>query len=538
MKSSSWRFGPVAAAIAVALPMFAVLIAIAQGATGADAELWAHLREHVLSRVIANTVILVVGVVVIATALGTSLAWLTAACEFPGRAFFSWALLLPMAMPAYVLAFVAVATLDYAGAVPTGLRGLFGNGFPFPPIRSAGGTIAVLALASYPYVYLMARGAFLTHGARVLEAAQSLGLGPWAGLFRVAVPLARPWLAGGAALVAMETLADFGAVSVFNYDTFTTAIYKAWFGLFSIETALGLALLLLLFVTLALVAERVARGRARFSAADSGVKAAERLALPGARGWADFAYAAMVFALGFVLPSIALARWALKVAAIDLDLRYLGYILRTLGLAGMATLACLALALVLGYATRVADNKVTRSASRIATLGYAIPGAVLAVGVVSTLGAIDLRFRALAGGEGLWLQGTVFALLLGYVARFLAVAHGPIQGGFTRIRPSLEEAARSLGLSAREIVSRLHLPLLGAGLGTAALLVFVDVMKEMPITLMTRPFGWDTLAVRVFEMTAEGEWERAALPALAIVVAGLLPVALLTWRMERAARAA
>jgi iron(III) transport system permease protein len=538
MSASSSRLGPAVAAIAVALPMIAVLIAVLHGAMGADTALWAHLREHVLARVVANTVILVFGVVTIATLLGTALAWLTAACEFPGRGFFSWALLLPMAMPAYVLAFVAVATLDYAGVVPTALRGWFGSGFPVPPIRSAGGTIAVLSLAAYPYVYLMARGAFLTHGARVLEAAQSLGLGPWAGLFRVAVPLARPWLAGGAALVAMETLADFGAVSVFNYDTFTTAIYKAWFGLFSIETALGLALLLLVFVAAALALEHVARGRARFAIADAGVRHAERLALPGARGWCAFAFAATVFALGFVLPIVALARWAWDVAPIDLDARYLGYALRTLGLAGMAAIACVALALVLGYATRAADGALTRAASRVATLGYAIPGTVLAVGVVSVLGAVDLRLRAYTGGEGLLLQGTVIALLFGYVARFLAVTHGPVQGGIARIRPSLEEAARSLGLSGREIVSRLHLPLLGAGVGTAVLLVFVDVMKEMPITLMTRPFGWDTLAVRVFEMTAEGEWERAALPSFAIVVAGLLPVALLTRRMERAARVA
>jgi iron(III) transport system permease protein len=213
-------------------------------------------------------------------------------------------------------------------------------------------------------------------------------------------------------------------------------------------------------------------------------------------------------------------------------------VLRTLALAGMAAAACLLLALVLGYATRVSQGPVTRAAARIATLGYAVPGAVLAVGVVGALGAVDGLWRGMAGGEGLWLQGTVLALLLGYVARFLAVAHGPVQGGFTRIRPSLEEAARGLGLSAGQVVTRLHLPLLGAGIGTALLLVFVDVMKEMPITLMTRPFGWDTLAVRVFEMTAEGEWERAALPALVIVMAGLLPVALLTWRMERAARTA
>lgn len=532
------RAGPAIAAILVAVPMVAVLAAIVHGAAGADPALWAHLREYVLARVVVNTVVLVVGVVAVASALGTALAWLTAACEFPGRGFFSWALLLPMAMPAYVLAFVAVATLDYAGAVPTALRGWFGAGFAVPPIRSTGGVIAVLGLAFYPYVYLMARGAFLTHGARSLEAAQSLGFGPWEGLFRVAIPLARPWLAGGAALVAMETLADFGAVSVFNYDTFTTAIYKSWYGLFSIRTALGLALLLLAFVILALAAERFARGRGRHTAADSGVRAASRLALPGARGWAATAVATAVFAIGFVLPALALARWAIDVAPIDLDARYVSYVLRTLALAGMAALACLALAITLGYATRFSAGRLPQAASRLATLGYAVPGTVLAVGVVTALGAVDRAYRAVAGGEGLWLEGTVFALLFGYVARFLAVAFGPVQGGFTRIRPSLEEAARSLGLATRELVARLHLPLLGAGIGTALLLVFVDVMKEMPITLMTRPFGWDTLAVRVFEMTAEGEWQRASLPALAIVVTGLLPVALLTWRMERAARAA
>jgi iron(III) transport system permease protein len=538
VNATTQRAAPAIAAILVALPMLAVLAAVVHGAAGADPALWAHLREYVLARVIGNTLVLVVGVVAVAAALGTALAWLTAACDFPGRGFFSWALLLPMAMPAYVLAFVAVATLDYAGAVPVLLRSWFGAGFAVPPIRSAGGVVAVLGLAFYPYVYLMARGAFLTHGARALEAAQSLGFGPWEGLFRVAIPLARPWLAGGAALVAMEALADFGAVSVFNYETFTTAIYKSWYGLFSIETALGLALLLLAFVVLALAAERLARGRGRYTASDSGARAATRLALPGARGWLATAFATTVFALGFVLPALALARWAVAVAPIDLDLRYVAYVARTLALAGMAALACLALAIALGYATRYSDGRVPQAAARLATLGYAVPGTVLAVGVVSALGVVDRAYRAAAGGEGLWLEGTVFALLFGYVARFLAVAYGPVQGGFTRIRPSLEEAARSLGLVTRELVARLHLPLLGAGVGTALLLVFVDVMKEMPITLMTRPFGWDTLAVRVFEMTAEGEWQRAALPALAIVAAGLAPVALLTWRMERAARAA
>ncbi|HET8692509.1 MAG TPA: iron ABC transporter permease [Steroidobacteraceae bacterium] len=539
MDAASARAGPASVAILVALPMAAVVAAIVQGALGAEPALWDHLREYVLARVAANTLVLAVGVVAVAGCLGTALAWLTAACEFPGRAFFSWALLLPMAMPAYVLAFVAVATLDYAGIVPTALRAWLGNDLWLPPIRSAGGVVAVIGIALYPYVYLMARGAFLTHGARVLESAQSLGLGPWQGLFRVAIPLARPWLAGGMALVAMEALADFGAVSVFNYDTFTTAIYESWYGLFSVETALLLALVLLSFVALALAAERLARGRRRYTAADAGARAPLRLALPGFRGWLATAFAGGVFAVAFVLPAVALARWALAVAPFDLDGRYVAYVMRTLALAGMAALACLALAVALGYATRKPSaGRLAHAAARFATLGYAVPGTVLAVGVVTALGAFDSAWRAHLGGDGLWLSGTVLALLFGYVARFLAVAYGPIQGGFSRIRPSLEEAARSLGLATRELISRLHLPLLGAGIGTALLLVFVDVMKEMPITLMTRPFGWDTLAVRVFEMTAEGEWERAALPSLAIVAAGLLPVALLTWRMERAARAA
>ena len=399
--------------------------------------------------------------------------------------------------------------------------------------------IAVLGFASYPYVYLMARGAFLTHGARVLEAAQSLGYGPWTGLVRVAIPLARPWLAGGAALVAMETLADFGAVSVFNYDTFTTAIYKAWYGLFSIETALALALLLLGFVAIALAAEQVA---ARTQPSHGGRCGQARAGSAGAHGCARLDRP--LPSRGRSSPSVSCCPASPSCAGRSRSRPSTSthatssYILRTLSLAVMAAFACLALALVLGYANRLSSGVLPSVAARIATLGYAVPGTVLAVGVVTVLGGVDGAVRSLAGGEGLWLQGTVLALLLGYVARFLAVAYGPVQGGFTRIRPALEDAARSLGLVPREIFARLHLPLLGAGVGTALLLVFVDVMKEMPITLMTRPFGWDTLAVRVFEMTAEGEWQRAALPALAIVAAGLLPVALLTWRMERAARAA
>jgi iron(III) transport system permease protein len=534
--TSAGRFVPGTAAMLVALPMLAVLAAVLHGAAGADPVLWEHLREFVLPGVTRNTFVLVAGVVSLSLVLGVSLAWLTAACEFPGRHVFAWALLLPLAMPAYVLAFVAVATLDYAGPVPTRIREWLGPDAAVPPIRSTGGVIAVLALAFYPYVYLLARGAFLTHGTRALEAGRSLGLGPWAGFLRVALPLARPWVAAGAALVAMETLADFGAVSVFNYDTFTTAIYKSWFALFSLETALQLALVLLAFVAAALALEQLARGRARYAPGGAGARPPPRLCLRPAAAAAATAYCSAVFALAFALPALCLARWAFEVAPIDLDARYLAYVLRSLALAAMAAAACGALAVVLGWSVRAGGGWPARLAARAATLGYAVPGTVLAVGVVGALAAADHAWVALGAAEGLWLQGTVLALVLGYVARFLAVAHGPVEGGLARLRPSMGEAARSLGLGRLAVLLRVHLPLLRAGVGTALLLVFVDVMKEMPITLMTRPFGWDTLAVRVFEMTAEGEWRRAALPALVITLAGLLPVMLLTRRIEHAPR--
>lgn len=530
------RLLPGTAALLVALPMVAVLAAVLHGATGADPELWAHLRSFVLPGVARSTLVLLTGVVVLSLILGVSLGWLTAACDFPGRGFFAWALLLPLAMPAYVLAFVAVATLDYAGPVPSLLREWFGAGFALPPIRSAAGVIVVLALAFYPYVYLLARGAFLTHGTRALEAGQSLGLDPWAGFFRVALPLARPWIAAGAALVAMETLADFGAVAVFNYDTFTTAIYKSWFGLFSLETALQLALVLLALVAVALALEQLARGRARYALAGAGARPPARLRLRLGPALAATGFASLVFALAFALPALCLAVWAFEVAPLDLDARYFAYVTRTLFLAGIAAVACAALALVLGWAVRAGGGWVARIAARVATLGYAVPGTVLAVGVVGALAAADFAWVGLGAAEGLWLQGTVLALLLAYVARFLAVAHGPVEGGLARLKPSLAEAARSLGLGRLAVLLRVHLPLLRAGIGTALLLVFVDVMKEMPITLMTRPFGWDTLAVRVFEMTAEGEWRRAALPALMITLAGLVPVVLLTRRIEDASR--
>ena len=528
--------GPLWVAAAVAALPATVLAALFVGAFGAPAADMRHLLEHVVPGVLVNTLVLVVGVTLLAGLIGTTLAWLVSAYEFPLRSVFSWALLLPMAIPAYVLAFVAIAGLDFAGPAQTWLRSVLGPELRLPPIRSTGGVIVVMSLALYPYVYLLARGAFATQGRRALEVAASLGLTPRQALLRVQLPMARPWIAGGAALVAMETLADFGTVAVFNYDTFTTAIWRAWSALYSIEAALQLAGLLVLLVAVALVFEQRARAAQRHTAL--GGPEAPRRRLFGWRAAAATAAPAAVLLAALVLPGITLVGWALDHAARDLDADWLQAAGRSVALGLMAAVLVCALALALAYAARARPDGAVRGLARIATLGYALPGAVLAVGVFLPVAGLNNLFeavgRALGADWPLYLQGTVAALLLAYAVRFLAVAHAPIEAHLGRITRTIDDGARLLGANGAALVRRVHLPLLRTGLLTAAALVFVDVMKEMPITLMTRPFGWDTLAVRVFELASEGEWTRAALPALAIVLVGLLPVALLLRRAERA----
>ncbi len=530
--------GAVALAGALALPALVPLFIIAGSLFDVETEVWSHLARYILPDVIFNTLWLLAGVTAITGILGTGLAWLTAVCDFPGRRFFDWALLLPLAIPGYVLAFVAVGLLDYSGPVQSWLRSEWGTSAWVPPIRSTNGwgVIFVLSLALYPYVYLIARSAFLSQGRRVLEAAQTLGLSSRQAAWQVALPMARPWIAAGLALVAMETLADFGTVSVFNYTTFTRAIYSAWFGMFSVSAALELAAVLMFFVLGALWLERSSRARVRYSGDRSAAYAERRIELTGAGRWGAFAAAASVFLFAFLLPFAQLLAWAGKHAATDLDVRYVGFALRSLTLAGSAAGVILVASVLLAYVTRAEPGPWTRVLARLGTLGYAIPGTVLAVGIFVPLAWFNNQLQsglnAVFGGAApsIYLQGTLVTVLVAYLARFLAVGFGPVESSLQRVTRSLDEAAISLGVTGTALLKRVHLPLLRTGIATGAALVFVDVMKEMPITLITRPFGWDTLAVRVFEMTTEGEWERAALPAVVIVLAGLIPVALLTRR--------
>ncbi|WP_068825034.1 ABC transporter permease [Pseudomonas sp. BMS12] len=528
------RWYPIACAIAalVLLPLSVLLLSWHQ----VDSEIWAHLWQTQMPRLLGNTLLLVGGVSCGVLLLGVSLAWLTSLCEFPGRRWLDWALMLPFAIPAYVLAFVFVGLLDFAGPLQSLARDWFGSGIRFPRVRSSCGVIVVLVLVFYPYVYLLARGAFLAQGKGLMEAARVLGLSPWQAFWRVALPMARPAIGAGLALAIMETLADFGAVSVFNFDTFTTAIYKTWYSFYSLSSATQLASLLLLVVLLVLYGERRARGAAR--PANERPRGKPLYHLQGWKAVAASGWCGLVFACAFVVPMLQLLVWFWQRGRFDLDERYVGLILHTLYLGGLAALITVAVALLLAFARRQAPTRPMRTLVSTANLGYALPGSVLAVAIMLAFSWLDREMVIplsswLSGAGKPLLLGSLFALLLAYLVRFMAVAYGPLESSLARIRPSLPQAARSLGVGGPALFFRVYLPLLVPGALSAALLVFVDVLKEMPATLLMRPFGWDTLSVRIFEMTSEGEWARAALPALTLVLVGLLPVIGLIRRSAR-----
>ena len=522
------RAGSLLLAGSVLLP----LLVIFSGWAAPAGEVWSHLAGTVLGRLLANTLILMLGVAAGTALLGVGLAWLVSAYDFPGRKLFNWALMLPFALPTYVMAFVFLGLLDFQGpAQELARRWLDLPASAWIDVRGPAGVLAVMTLVLYPYVYLLARVAFLGQGQAAFEAARTLGMSAAGAFFRAALPLARPAVAAGVSLAVLEALADFGAVAAFNFDTFTTAIYKAWFGMFDLRAASQLASLLLLFALALLTLERYSRARARY--AERG-RPARRRRLRGGQAAAATGGCAAVLLLAFLAPLAQLLVWAWDSRA-DLDAGYLELLGNTLGLGAAAALATVLGAVLLAVTVRHRPGRLSRAAARVGTLGYAIPGSVLAVAVMLSLGWID---RQLAAGWLWWrgaalewaLVGSAFSLILAYFARFLALAHGPVDAAFEQLRTSMREAAQALGLSGPALFRRVYLPLLRPGLLTAALLVLVDVMKELPATLLLRPLGWDTLAVRVYGLTAEGLWERAALPAVALVAAGLLPVLLLNAR--------
>ena len=522
---------------AVALPVFSVFASFWRG--GASADTLQHLMATVIPSALLETSLLGLAVVVGVVAVGAATGWL-------GRRTLEWALLLPLAMPAYIVAYAYTDYLQYAGPLQTALRDSFQwqrGDYWFPEIRSLGGAAFVFIVVLYPYVYLLARTAFLARTAAMMDAARSLGQTAWQTWWRVNLPLARPAIAAGALLALMETLADYGAASYFGLQTFTTSIYRAWFSLGDRLAASQLAAVLLLLVLMLFFIENRVRGRARFFTPTASQRPAARAQLRGRRSAGALALCALPVALGFVIPVLLLLRllgpaWQ----AVDWA-RYARWLANTLSIGVAAALVALVVVLSLAYAarstTRGAPNTLVRSAVRLMSLGYAVPGAVIAVGILVPLADFDNRLdqvmrSALGVSTGLLLTGSVFALLYGYLVRYFAVAYQTVEAGLARITPAMDASARSLGSTPFDTFIRVHLPILRPSVLAACLLVFVDVMKELPATLVLRPFNFDTLAVVAYQMASDERLGQAALPALTIVAAGVIPVTLLSRAISRA----
>lgn len=522
----------IAIAALLALPVLGVIAALFQESGGA----WQHMLETVLPGFVANTLYLTLLVGAGVFLVGVATAWLVTMCRFPGRRLFEWALILPLAFPAYVIAYAYTDFLQHPGPVQTLLRDVTGWGprdYWFPQIRSIEGAGLMFTLVLYPYVYLLARTAFLNQSVCALEVSRTLGRSAWSSFRHVAMPLARPAIVTGTALALMETLADFGTVAHFGVPTFTTGIYRAWFSMGDRIAAAQLAASLLSFVLLLLFLERWQRGRARYF--QTGRKYQE---LPGyrLRGWraaAALIVCGLPLGLGFVLPLAILAEMHVTGGHDLFGPRYLTLFFNSFTLAGIAAGLAVALALIMAYAARLNPSPLTHSANRLASIGYAVPGSIIAVGVLIPLAAFDNALdgwmRATFGiSTGLLLTGSIAGLIFAYLVRFMAVALNTVDSSLTKVTPSMDDAARTLGAGSIGTLRRVHVPLLRGGLLTAGLIVFVDVMKELPATLIMRPFNFDTLAVQAYRLASDERLTEAATPSLAIVAAGLLPVILLS----------
>ena len=536
-RPGAWPILSVLIALILALPVLVIFAHVFLPA----GDVWLHLRQTLLGEYVRNSLLLVFGVGIGVLVIGIPVAWLVSVCEFPGRRVFQWALMLPLAMPAYIIAYTYTGMLDFTGPVQVLIREITGLGYGqywFPEIRSLTGAMLMLTLVLYPYVYLLTRAAFLEQSVCVLEVSRTLGSGPYSGFLRVALPLARPAVIAGLTLALMEVLADYGTVAYFGIATFTTGIFRTWYGLADPGAAAQLSAVLLSFVFILILLERWSRMRARFHHTSSRYSTLPRYRLRGWKAAAAFAACLVPVLLGFLIPAAQLAIWALRTTEQWLTPEFGQLVLNTFYLAALAAVIAVALSLVLAYARRMEGGLITGLAVRVAGMGYAVPGTVIAIGVMLPFAwfdnTLDAFMRTHFGiSTGLLLSGTLGALLFAYAVRFLAVSLQTVEAGLGKIKPSMDDAARSLGMRPLATLTRVHLPIMRGTLLTALLLVFVDVLKELPATLILRPFDFNTLAVRAFELAGDERLAESSSAALAIVLVGLLPVILLSLTIER-----
>ena len=523
-------------ALVIAAIVVAPMLAVIWIALHPTQNIWPHLVTTVLPRYLGNTLLLMAGVGVLTAAVGTGAAWLVAMYRFPGSRWLDYALLFPLAIPAYIGAYALVDFLDFSGPLQTGLRAMFGwttgRDYLFPPVRSAGFAIIVLSAALYPYVYLLARAAFREQSGCSYEVARALGSGPFALFRRVGLPLARPAIAAGVALALMETVADFGTVQHFGIQTLTTGIFSTWLDGNNAGGAAQIAGVILTLILILVATERISRRNARFHRLSRSSRPIAPHRLTGARGWTATALCLFPVIVGFVFPVAVMTGHALRQPQVWASPGLGRAAVNTLLVGGVAAVVTVAAALLLVYGVRMAGRGLARIVLPVTTLGYAAPGAVLAVGILIPLAAVDHRLAdtvlAVTGRDpGLMLTGTVAALILAYAVRFFGIAQGAVDAAFGRISPSLPMAARSLGRSARGTLRVVYLPLMRGSVTTALLVVFVDCVKELPATLLLRPFNFNTLSTRLYELASLERLGEAAPAALLVSAVGLAAVALL-----------
>ena len=536
---SPWTLGTVMLALLAVTPVVTVVWL----AVHPSDDIWQHLLDTSLPVYLSNTLLLMLGVGASVLLTGVATAWLVTMCRFPGRRLFEWLLIFPLAIPAYVIAYAYTDLLEYAGPVQMVLRGLFGWSSPrdywFPEIRSLWGAMMLMGVVLYPYVYLLARAAFLEQSVNVLEVSRVLGRGPWRTFYSISLPAARPAVAVGVALALMETLNDYGTVDFFAVRTMTAGLIDVWLGMGSLAGGAQIATTMLIFVIALITLERISRRHQQvYQQSSTRFRALPAYRLSGWRAFAASGLCAIPVTAGFVIPVAVLSRLALLYFEDSWTSEFRTYALNSLTLSSIAALLALGVALFIAYSRRLGGGRLLGVASRVASLGCAIPGAVLAVGTVVPFAAfdnsVDAFLRAHLGiSSGLLLSGTVVAVLFAYVVRFLAVALGQIESSLEKVSPSMDMAARTLGYRAGQTLLRYHVPLIRGGMLTAVMIVFVDCMKELPATLLLRPFNFETLATHVYQFASDEMLGEAALGSLTIVVVGLIPVLVLSWMISR-----
>lgn len=524
--------GILALCLLLSVPVLTVLSSVFSSSDG----VWQHLYDTVLGDYVLHSLTLMLGVGLAVLVLGIGPAWLVTMTRFPGSRWLEWALVLPLAMPAYIIAYTYTGLLDVGGPVQAWIRETFSLRFGdywFPQIRSVGGAITMLAFVLYPYVYLLSRTAFLEQSICVLEVSRTLGASPFKAFTRVALPLARPAIIAGLSLVLMETLADYGTVQYFGVSAFTTGVFRTWFGLGSQSAAAQLAAVLTIFVLFLLIVEYWSRSKARYHHTSNKYTRLPQIELTGWKRYTAMAYCLLPVLVGFLIPFVQLTAWAFDTwNLIDRD-GFIDLVFNSLKLASITAFIALFIGLFISYSKRLRPTLMMRGVVRVLGLGYAIPGTVIAVGVLIPFAWFDNTLDAFMRehfdiATGLLFSGTLVAVVFAYLVRFLPVSLNTLDAGLGKIKPTMDDVGRSMGLSPMKILRRVHMPIMKGSLLTASLLVFVDVLKELPATLILRPFNFNTLAIRTYELANQERLAEASSSALMIVLAGIIPVIILS----------